>query len=313
MKNMVICGLGYISNRVAEGCLAAEGMRLYGFQSRSLEKAQAAMGRFGAEAAYGSFEDVLADTAVDCVYLCTPNDMHVDMTRQALCAGKAVICEKPLAPTAKDAWQLFALAAEQGVLLMEAAKTLASPLLLKVRDAVRDGIIGKLSAIEANYCYDMSTVGKESDDWIFGPCGGCALDIGVYPAALACLFAEAPTIDVKIVRRDFGYPVNADMEAFIEYEDGLTAHLCASWLRDVPGKGTATLYGTEGVIEIPMYWKTHEAHVTTGGKTSIISAEFPSDFTPEIESAAAAMEQGLCEVPGMGREETISILVVVAD
>lgn len=312
MKNMVICGLGYISGRVAEGCLAAQGMRLYGFQSRSLEKAQSAAETYDAVAAYGSYEEVLADSEIDCVYLCTPNAMHVEMARQALLAGKSVICEKPLAPTVEDARQLFALAREQGVLLMEAAKTLASPLLLEVRDAMRAGAIGEFYGIEADYCYDMAGTGKGLGDWIFGSAGGCALDIGVYPAALATLFAEAPVSDAKIVHRSFGYPVDADLEALVEYEVDLVAHLSASWMRDVHGKGSATLYGTEGTIEIPAYWKAREATVIhSDGTCETISAAFPSDFTPEIEAAASAMEQGLCEVPGMGAAETLAILSIV--
>ena len=313
MRNMVICGCGYISGRVADGCKAAQGMRLYGFQSRRLERARDAVRLHGATVAYGSFEDVLADPAVDFVYLCTPNGTHVAMARQALLAGKAVICEKPLSPTVDEARELFSLARAKGVLLMEAAKTLASPLLLKVRESVRAGSIGELYGIEADYCYDMASTGKLLDEWVFGHGGGCALDIGVYPAALACLFATAPVADAKVVHRSFGYPVDADLEALVEYEDGLVARLSASWMRDVPGKGAATLLGTRGRIEIPAYWKAREAAVICAdGTCETISVEFASDFTPEIEAAAAAMERGLTECPGLGEAETLAILSIVA-
>lgn len=308
MKNMVICGLGYISSRVAEGCLLARGMRLYGLCSQSLEKAQIAADRYDVQTAYGSYAEVLEDPMVDAVYLCTPNGTHVAMARQALLAGKSVICEKPLAPNTTEARELFSLARERGVLLMEAVKTVFSPLLHAVREQVRAGAIGDLYLIEADYCYDMAKAGKQPSDWIFGPGGGCSLDIGVYPAALALLFAEAPTAQCTTAKRTLGYPVDAGMQALVEFQNGVVAHLASSWLRDVPDKGSATLSGTRGTVRIPAYWKAREAYLTCGGEQRTITADFESDFTPEIEAAAAAMDQGLSEVPGVGERETLVIL-----
>lgn len=307
-KNLVVCGLGYISGRVAEGCLLARGMALHGLQSREAEKARARARELGAPAAYGSFDEVMADPAVDAVYLCTPNAQHVPMARRALLAGKAVVCEKPLAPSQAEVRELFSLARERGVLLMEAAKTCFSPLLLAVRDLVRAGRIGTLTQVDADYCYSMAATGQGEGAWVLGEAGGCALDIGVYPAALASLVADAPVASASVVRRDLGYPCDADVQSLVEFADGLVARLSASWMRDVPDKGGCVLWGTEGRVEVPAYWKARSARVVTAGGVEELEVPFASDFTPEIEAAAEAMARGLSECPLMDEARTLSVL-----
>src|SRR5262245_39227840 len=74
--------------------------------SRSLAKAREVATQFGIESAYGSYDDLLADKAVDVIYNPLPNHLHVPWTIRALEAGKHVLCEKPIALSADQAQQL---------------------------------------------------------------------------------------------------------------------------------------------------------------------------------------------------------------
>lgn len=308
MKNMVICGLGYISNRVAHGCMLAKSMNLYGVQSRSIDKARSTAERLGAERAYGSFEEVLGDPAVDLVYLCTPNGTHAHMAEQALKAGKAVVSEKPLASNTEEVSRLFAIARETGCLLMEAEKTAFSPLVAKLREIIASGAIGELTSIEATYAYDRLAEGTDPSHWIYGEAGGCALDIGVYPACFANAIAGSSINKVDVVRDYLApYTVDFGVRAHALYESGVIASIASSWCYDLPGKGGAYIHGTKGFIEVPAYWKSSKAIVHTAWETYAVCVEMASDFEPEIEAAARALEQGLCEVPGMGERETCAI------
>ena len=93
---------------IARGCTIpgmklAEDCELYAIAGRSLEKAESFKQEFGFEKAYGSYEDLIADKDVQAVYIPLPNGLHLKWVKEALNAGKHVICEKPLALNARDA------------------------------------------------------------------------------------------------------------------------------------------------------------------------------------------------------------------
>src|ERR1041385_2709456 len=80
--------------------------------SRDKQRAEAAAQKLGIATAYGSYEELLADPAIDAVYIPLPNEQHVPWSIKALAAGKHVLCEKPIALTADEAETLVAAAAQ---------------------------------------------------------------------------------------------------------------------------------------------------------------------------------------------------------
>src|SRR5437588_8803536 len=74
--------------------------------SRDLARAQIEAQQLGIPSAYGSYEELLADPRIDAIYNPLPNHLHVPWSIRALEAGKHVLCEKPIAPTAAEAQQL---------------------------------------------------------------------------------------------------------------------------------------------------------------------------------------------------------------
>ena len=125
-----VMGTAMIFERnTAEGMHQAENCEMYAIAGRSLDKAEKFKEKYGFQKAYDSYEELLADPEVEAVYIPLPNTMHHDWTIRALQAKKHVLCEKPIATTAAEAQEMFNVAKENGVYLMEAFAYLHSPII----------------------------------------------------------------------------------------------------------------------------------------------------------------------------------------
>ncbi len=111
----------------------------------------------GVERAYGSADAVLADPDIDVVHICVPNNLHYEIAKKALKAGKHVVCEKPLAMTPEEGKELKELAETCGLVCAMNLNVRAYPLLQHVRSMVSDGTIGEIFAVNGSY----------QQDWLF--------------------------------------------------------------------------------------------------------------------------------------------------
>lgn len=312
MINMVICGLGYISERVAKGCCYTSNMNLYGFLSSNQEKAKAYQIKYNAQAIFTSYEQMWGDDNVDVVYLCTPNHVHHEQIKMCLKNHKHVICEKPMVATIEEIKELFAYAKKQNCFLMEAEKTFFSPLLLDLKDKIKHGLIGEVYYMKAEYNYDIRKNNYPKNHWVFQKNGGCALDVGVYPICFTHFFAGCSVKSAQIIKKNYeDYDCDFLYQALIEYENGISASVKSCWLQEVTNKGVGYIYGTKGYIEIPAYWKDNKAVIHLDGESQNIEVKMESDFTGEIEHVATCIEQGLLESPILGEKESIEILRVI--
>src|SRR6516162_5230257 len=119
--------------------------------SRSEAAARQAAHELQIPRAYGSYEALLADPEIEAVYNPLPNHLHVPLTLKAAAAGKHVLCEKPIALTAKEAEQLRAAAGK--VHIMEAFMVHFHLQWLRVRELIRGGRIGEPRAVQAFFSY----------------------------------------------------------------------------------------------------------------------------------------------------------------
>ncbi len=108
---------------------------------------------------YRSLEELLADDAAAVVHIAVPNRLHYPMAKQALSAGKHVLCEKPLAMTSAESAELVALAAASGRAAAVNYNIRYYPLCLEAREMVRDGRLGEV----------FSVCGSYVQDWLFYP------------------------------------------------------------------------------------------------------------------------------------------------
>ena len=160
------------------GMLEAENCHLYAIAGRSMEKAQAFQREFGFEKAYDSYDALLTDPQVEAVYIPLPNELHCQWTAAALRAGKHVLCEKPLAPTPAEAKQLFDIAREKGVFLMEAFAYLHSPYMQALKQELEKKTIGDVLYVESEFItsdYNISNIRMRKETF-----GGSVYDLGCY-------------------------------------------------------------------------------------------------------------------------------------
>ena len=168
---------------IAGGCTIpgmhlAENCELYAISGRSPEKAEQFRREFGFEKAYGSYEALLADPVVEAVYIPLPNTLHYEWVIKAAKAGKHILCEKPLAPSAKQAAEMQAVAKENGIILMEAFAYLHSPLIAAIKAELDAGAIGEERYLENAFVtsdYDLSNIRMRKETL-----GGSLYDLGCY-------------------------------------------------------------------------------------------------------------------------------------
>ena len=165
-------GTAYIFERdTARGMSLAENCELTAIAGRSMEKAERFKEKYGFQRAYGSYEELLEDPEIEAVYIPLPNTMHYEWTIKALRHGKHVLCEKPMAPTAEQAGEMFRIAKENNVFLMEAFAYQHSPYIKEIRRVIGEGAIGDIRYAEAALItsdYDHSNIRMRKDTL-----GGC--------------------------------------------------------------------------------------------------------------------------------------------
>ena len=214
--------------------------------SRDLAKARAAAEGLGIERAYGSYEDLLADPAIEAVYNPLPNELHVPWTLRALAAGKHVLCEKPIALDANEARQLIEARERSGRLVAEAFMVRCHPQWRRARELVQTGAIGAASAIQTFFSYRL----LDPDNVRNRPPGGGGLyDIGCYAVLTArYIFGAEPSRVVASLDRDAQFGTDRLVSAIVEFPNG--RHLTFSAATQLSAHQRVTIVGDGGRIEI---------------------------------------------------------------
>ena len=299
MLSIGILGLGKIADRVAKGIEYAKNGELVAVSSRNIDKAKAFAYKYHADIFYDNYMDMLQDDRVDIIYICTPNILHKEHIMLALKYHKHVICEKPMVLNLEDLDECFAYARKQNCFLMEAHKTVFTPLNIYLLEKINEGIIGEIKYIEAQYASNVLSSQKKISSWHYDKeGGGCLYDIGVYPIAYANYFASSKIKEYELIQHKVDDTFCDQAHAMITYENGIMAHIATSWQCDMVN--TAYIYGELGYIECHNFWKNTQAILVKDEKRILIEKEMKSDFTGEIEHAINCIEKGWIESNIMG-------------
>lgn len=186
-----VLGSGWISSRFIETMHAHTRQRVVAVGSRTKERAEEFAASIGAERAYGSYEELVADPQVDVVYVATPHSEHLANALLAISAGKHLLVEKAFTRNAGEARQVFDAARTAGVSVLEAMWTRFLPDMDVVRQLLADGALGELETVFADHGQWFP---EDPEFRLYDPAkaGGAMLDLGVYPVSFTHFVLGAP-------------------------------------------------------------------------------------------------------------------------
>lgn len=231
--------------KVIPAMLKSRELEVAAIASRSLKSARTAAMELGIAKSYGSYEEMLADPEIEAVYNPLPNHLHVPLTLAAARAGKHVLCEKPIALTAKEAAQLRKV--PKGILVQEAFMVRHNPQWLIARDLVKKGAIGDLRAMQVFFSYynrDPKNVRNQ-----LGIGGGGLYDIGCYPITVSrFIFGAEPERVIGTFDRDPKFKTDRTASGLADFGKGRQLSFTVS--TQAHGYQRAHIVGTTGRIEI---------------------------------------------------------------
>jgi predicted dehydrogenase len=303
-----VVGTGWIAEREVID-LQRDGAVVSAIGSRSVGAARTFADRFGIARAHGSYADLVADPAVDLVYVATPHPMHAEHALLAIEAGKPVLVEKPFTLTGAEARQVFDAARSARVPVLEAMWTRFLPQHVRVREIIREGVLGDVRRVLADSGQVMTTdPAHRINDLTLG--GGALLDLGIYPLSFAWSVLGSP--GTTLTSATLG-PTGADrsVSLLLEYGGGRQAVLATS--ADDRGPNRAAIVGTMARVEFsPVFYTGSTSFVVTS--TDGVELERWDDPPPgrgmqfQARELARMVRGGELESPVLPWDETVAIL-----
>ena len=224
--------------------------RVAAIASRDENKARDYATEVGIENAYGDYDALLADRDIDAVYIPLPNSFHAEWIVRSAEAGKAILCEKPLATNAAEAAHAIEICKRHDVHLMEGFMYRFHPQTHRVQEVIESGEIGEVREVHAHLSVnirrdaDLSNIRFQPE---LG--GGALLDMGCYSVSIARMcFATEPERVTGLLRTDDAMGVDMSVAAMLEFRGGV-ALVGASFEAD--GNGSYKVVGSQGSIEVP--------------------------------------------------------------
>ena len=154
-----VIGLGFIGPAHVEALRRLPNAEVVAVAGSDEASARAKAEALGVARAYGDYRKLLASEDISVVHVCTPNHLHFEMSKQALNAGKHVVCEKPLAVESREAEELMELAAKKNLVNAVHFNVRYYPLMRQVKLMAEKGEIGDIFSVHGSYL----------QDWLFYP------------------------------------------------------------------------------------------------------------------------------------------------
>ena len=287
-----IIGAGRIANTFANDLQYAPSASLQAVASRKLTTAEQFATNFSVPQTYGSYDQLLADPEIDAVYIVTPHSHHKQQSIAALRAGKHVLCEKPATITPAQLEEVIAVAESEGRYFMEGMWTYFFPVIHRVREWVNEGRIGNLCHVKADFGfplpYDPNL--REYNNQL---AGGCLLEMGIYPIAMAWLFLRQDPNQQSVWHHCADNGVEDDVVILNSYGNSTaSAQLTTSFRGKL--NNYLTLIGDQGTITVANYWAAREAKLYSGEQVIDQYSETRSQqgFNYQIEQVSQELIAG---------------------
>jgi predicted dehydrogenase len=308
--NWGILGAARIANKFSNGLKELANAKCYAIASRSIERAEAFREQHGFEKAYNSYDAMLADPAVDIVYIATTNNLHFEHTMMCLEAGKAVLCEKPFASNFEQVKQMVAKAKEKQVFLMEALYSRFLPSMIQLKTEMQNGTIGKALQLQCNFGF---TAPFDPHRRIYAPDlgGGSIPDIGIYPIFTAIYLFGAP-VDIKVVSVPAPTGTDWTTSVLLQHAGKEISMFTSSFEMNLANE--AYLYGDGGYLRL--YRMFHMPTRLTvnrneGYETDIPTHTVGNGYNYEAAEVMNCLDRGLIESPAMSWQFSLDLIETI--
>lgn len=251
-----ILGAGSIAHKFCDAVGKVDGACVAAVASKEQKRAWRFAKRHQIEDFYDNYEQLLAREDLDAVYIATTHNFHYENIMRCLEHNKPVLCEKSMVPTAAQAQEIFGLAREKNLFVMEAMWSRFLPHINQARQWIKEGRIGSLETAGCTIGFSAS---RDPSHRINDPAlgGGAAYDIGVYAIELMTYLIDEPILEV--------HSMLARSETGVDKTDHITLRF-PSCIASLQATTAATvreelcIYGSEGFIRIP---RAHCSHSCT--------------------------------------------------
>lgn len=311
-----VIGTGHVFDRwMHDLCLlpADANITVRAVCSRDPDRIREKAASFGIPLVYDSYEAMLADSQIDAVYIATPNHLHAAHSIQALRAGKHVLCEKPVCVSTDELTGVLTAAREAGLLFMEGMWMRTLPMIRQLQAVVASGAVGELRLIQTRCC-NSNDPEQYPALYSASQAGGAMMDTGCYALHFARLF-----LPLAGARASFAAeyaPTGVDRSSTVTLSDGkiLSMHYQSI---GAAGGAHATLHGSEGSIEVPVFLFPGEfTLVPKAGQPTRYHYDQPKDRRPigyayEILHFADQIRSGSTDPELIPHRDTSAVLLIM--
>jgi len=265
--------------------------QLVAVASRDLGRARAYAAEWGIGRAHGTYDDLLADTEIDAIYLPLPNALHAPWAMAAARAGKHVLCEKPLCLSLAEFVAMAEAARAAGTVLAEAFMYRHHAQTDRVKALVDNGAVGEVRLVRGGFSFALSRDADVRFDPALG--GGSLWDVGCYPVSYArYVLGEEP---LEALAMEETGPTGIDLalagqlrfprRRLAQFDSGFRAHF----------RAFIEIVGTDGVLTVPNPYKPAvREHVLLrhGDELRTIDIDGAPTYAGELEDMADAILLG---------------------
>ena len=293
-------------NKIAPAINAAVGSELVAVYSRDRGRANDFAQRHGASAAFDSLKDLLNDSRVDAVFICSPNALHARQTVQAAQAGKHVLSEKPMATTLEDAAMMVKACRGAGVKLGVGFNLRQHPGHILARDLIAQGALGRVNLAQGQWGFGVRGQGPPSPrtglrQWWDQPeligDASTMMGTGVHVGDLLRFLLGQEVTQVATISdgQTQDHPLEQLAALSLRFSGGTIGTLCCG--RVLPdSRNDFTIYGSDGRISgRATLWEVRQGRVEIVGetvnRTQVTPGSYLGNFTAEIQDFQQAIEQ----------------------
>jgi len=311
--NIGVLGAASIAKLFIAAVKPSKRLKIAAVASRDIDKGRAFAKALDVPVVHASYDDLLADPAIDAVYNPLPNNLHAEWSIRAAQAGKHVLCEKPLCMSSREAIAMFEAAETHGVYLVEGYPYRCQPQTIKLAQLLQERAIGALQTVQASFGFLLKDITNIRYNPELG--GGALMDAGSYPLSLVRMIAGERPTQVQALARWSETGVERTLVASLEHPSGLLAQIACSFATArnrraiiVGDAGTlSTTYFNDTSAEMPARIEITRGVGWDAPREVIETGSMPG-FLAEGEAFAALVYGGWDAWPGTTPQQSQDIM-----